>query len=346
VAQYRFLKTIAELEDGQEYEFRAAAQDDFGIDTGQVKTVETVKRTLGSVTTDSITSENLDQTELNVSGTVDSIGDYGEVGFDVFFEYRKTGASAWQSTSRQSASSTGSFSETITGLTEETDYEVRIVGDFGGDKVDGGTVTATTLAPVFDIVIDNINDLLKEGRTLTVDYSATNTGTVSSTQDITLAFDTDSNIVDTNTDVAIGSGSTISGTLTFDTSGQSEAVYDIFLSGAESVTSSTVEILDGSLIEFLSPDTGEVVASRSPTLEYRADIEGTGTVEVLLNGNTLASESAPFDNTTLTASATDLDRDNQSRTWRITYTGDSPDRDVTDSFVIGFNLKEVDPEVI
>ena len=346
IAVESFFETIDELEDGETYEFQAAAEDDSGIDTGQTVTTETVKRDLGTVTTDQIDSEDINQLELSVSGSVDTIGDYEEVGFEVFFQYREEGTSAWNSTSRQSASTTGSFTETITGLTEEVTYEVRIVGDFGGDEVTGSTVTATTLAPVFDFTIDNINDFLKEGRTLSIDYTVENTGTVESTQDLNLAFDTDTNVVDSAASVTVESGSTSSGTFTFDTTGQTEGVYDIYLFGAEGVTQSSVEILVNSLIEFLAPAANEIVANRSPELEYRLDIEGSGTVEVRFDGETVDTLNAPFDNVTQVSSLSDLDRDNQSKNWNIVYTGGQTDRDVTRSFVTGFVLKETVPEVI
>ena len=346
IAVESFFETIDELEDGETYEFQAAAEDDSGIDTGETVTTETVKRDLGTVTTDQIDSEDISQLELSVSGSVDTVGDYGEVGFEVFFQYREEGASAWDSTSRQSASATGSFTETITGLTEEVTYEVRIVGDFGGDEVTGSTVTATTLAPVFDFTIDNINDFLKEGRTLSIDYTVENTGTVESTQDLNLAFDTDTNVVDSAASVTVGSGSTSSGTFTFDTTGQTEGVYDIYLFGAEGVTQSSVEILVNSLVEFLAPAANEIVADRSPELECRLDIEGSGTVEVKFDGETVDTLNAPFDNVTQVFSLSDLDRDNQSKNWNIVYTGGQTDRDVTRSFVTGFVLKETVPEVI
>lgn len=342
----RFADAVDQLEDGAQYEYRAAAEDDTGLDTGQILTTETVKRDLGTVSSGAISSGDISQRELNVSGSVDTIGDYGEVGFDVFFQYREQGASTWNNTSRQTVSTTGSFTENITGLTEEVTYEVRFVGDFGGDEVTGSTVTATTLAPVFDFTIDNINDFLKEGRTLSIDYTVENTGTVESTQDLNLAFDTDTNVVDSVASATIGPGSTFSGTFTFDTTGQAEGVYDIYLFGAEGVTQITVEILVNSLVEFLTPAANEVVANRSPELEYRLDIEGSGTVEVRFDGETVDTLNAPFDNVNQTSSLSDLDRDNQSKNWNIVYTGGQSDRDVTRSFVTGFVLKETDPEAI
>jgi len=345
-AEKAFFRTISELDDGTTYEFQAAAEDDTGIDTGQTETVDTVKRDLGTVSTNSISSDDIDQRTLDVSGKVDTIGDYAEVGFDVFFEYRQQGDTAWQTTSRQQASSTGTFTETIDQLVEETTYEVRFVGDFGGDNVSGSTVTATTLAPVFELNIDSINDFLQEDRILTVEYSATNTGTVESTQDITLAFDTQSNIVDTDSGVTVSSGGTKTGTLTFDTAGQSEDVYDIFLAAAENQIQSTIEILVDTLIEFLQPANGDLVATRSPELEYRLDIEGAGDAEIFIDGELIDTLSSPFDNVIKTTQLSDLDRDSQARTWRINYTGGGKNRDVQTTFVVGFNLKKVDPEIL
>lgn len=346
VAQHKFLETVDQLEDGQEYEFRAAAEDDFGIDTGSIKTTTTVERQNGTVSTVESVSSDISQRQLDLEGTIDAVGDYAEVGFDAFFKYREQGASTWNETSRTGFTSTGVLQETVTGLTEETTYEYKFVADFGGQEVDGETYTATTLAPVFDFTIDNINDFLKEGRTLSIDYTVENTGTVESTQDLNLAFDTDTNVVDSAESVTVESGSTSSGTFTFDTTGQTEGVYDIYMFGAEGVTQSSVEILVNSLIEFLTPAANEIVANRSPELEYRLDIEGSGTVEVKFDGETVDTLNAPFDNATQVSSLSDLDRDNQSKNLNIVYTGGQTDRDVTRSFVTGFVLKETDPEVI
>ena len=131
LAEYAFKEHVDELDDGTVYEYQAVGQGDSGIDTGLTETVETVKRTLGTVTTVESAAADINQTELNVEGSVDTVGDYAEVGFDVFFQYRSQGDTQWTDTSRSTRNSAGQVTETITSLTEETTYEYRFVADFG-----------------------------------------------------------------------------------------------------------------------------------------------------------------------------------------------------------------------
>lgn len=344
VVQQQFLETIDQLEDGQNYEFRAAAEDEFGIDTGDIKTVQTVDRASGTVTTIESTGDDIIQTEIDVEGQVDTVGDYGEIGFDVFFQYREQEDTQWQETSKTTRTSAGTVTDTITGLTEEAVYEYRFAAEFGEDLVTGSTFTAETPAPNFVITIDSIKDYLKEGRSLDIIYTAENTGNITSTQDITLAFDTEGNVVDTNTDVTIDQGATETGSLSFDTTGTAEGTYTVYISAADTQVQKTVEILDTSLVDFNSPGSGEIVADRTPELEYRVDVETSGTVEVILDGNVQESFSTPVDNQTFTVAVDPQNRNDQSRVWNLVYSGDGPTRDRTRSFTIGFNRKEVDPE--
>ncbi len=59
----------------------------------------------------------------------------------VWLEYRRDGASTWQSTSRQTVDSVGDFREVFTGLVSGASYEYRARAEAGNDTVSGSTGT-------------------------------------------------------------------------------------------------------------------------------------------------------------------------------------------------------------
>jgi hypothetical protein len=75
------------------------------------------------VTTLPATSIGHDSATLN--GSLASLG--LEPSVDVYFEFRKTGASTWSSTTAQAKTTRGTFSANISGLGTETEYEFRAV---------------------------------------------------------------------------------------------------------------------------------------------------------------------------------------------------------------------------
>ncbi|WP_276255944.1 fibronectin type III domain-containing protein [Halomontanus rarus] len=93
------------------------------------------------VTTDAAETETESAT---LSGTLDDLGEASSV--TVSFEYRESDADSdsWLSTGTQTLSSTGTFSETIDGLSSSTEYEFRAVADFDDGTVTGYAVTFTT----------------------------------------------------------------------------------------------------------------------------------------------------------------------------------------------------------
>jgi acyl-coenzyme A thioesterase PaaI-like protein len=76
-----------------------------------------------AVTTLPATSIGHDSATLN--GSLASLG--FEPSVDVYFEFRKTGASTWSSTTAQAKTTRGTFSANISGLGTETEYEFRAV---------------------------------------------------------------------------------------------------------------------------------------------------------------------------------------------------------------------------
>lgn len=95
-----------------------------------------------SVVTDSAT--NITKTVATLNGTVDDLGDQSSV--NTYFDYRKVGNNSFTTVSVGSQSTTGSFSDTVTNLSEGTDYEYKSrIEDTNGNTLDNSNlVTFTT----------------------------------------------------------------------------------------------------------------------------------------------------------------------------------------------------------
>ncbi len=98
-----------------------------------------------SVTTDA--ASNITATDAQLNGTLSKLSGYSSA--DVYFEWRQSGASTWNTTTAQTLSSTGSFSDTISGLSRGTTYEFRAVSSTTDGNNYGDTLTFTTTDPTF-----------------------------------------------------------------------------------------------------------------------------------------------------------------------------------------------------
>ncbi len=88
-------------------------------------------------------ASGVSDTSATLNGSLDNLG--GASSATVYFEYRQTGSTSWTATGSQTLSSTGSFSESISGLSSGTDYEFRAVGEASdGDADTGGTSSFST----------------------------------------------------------------------------------------------------------------------------------------------------------------------------------------------------------
>jgi len=92
-------------------------------------------------------SSNITTDEADLEGSLDGLG--GNSSVDVSFEYRETGASSWNQTSPITKSATGVYTQTVTGLNSDTDYEFRSFakGNDSGETATGGRLTFTTESP-------------------------------------------------------------------------------------------------------------------------------------------------------------------------------------------------------
>lgn len=104
-----------------------------------------------SVSTEDVVS--VDATSATIAGVLSALD--GADSADCYFEWRAVGADAWNATSKQTRSSTGSFSADINNLSDNTDYEYRAVAESSDGSTDTGSVVAFSTvsgstAPVID----------------------------------------------------------------------------------------------------------------------------------------------------------------------------------------------------
>ncbi|ELZ19986.1 hypothetical protein C475_21849 [Halosimplex carlsbadense 2-9-1] len=86
---------------------------------------------------------NVGTSSATLNGSLSDLG--GASAADVAFEYRASGESSWTTTAGQTASSTGSFGEEVSGLASGTDYEYRaVVAAADGDTGVGSSSSFTT----------------------------------------------------------------------------------------------------------------------------------------------------------------------------------------------------------
>jgi len=85
----------------------------------------------------------VDTDSATLSGSLDDLG--GAASADAAFEYRETGG-GWAATAPQTLSSTGSYSESVSGLSAGTDYEFRATVDASDGDTDTGSTNGFTTA--------------------------------------------------------------------------------------------------------------------------------------------------------------------------------------------------------
>lgn len=124
-------------------------------------TTTTTDSSGSSLEVSTLESTNVGETSATLQGSLDSLGDASEA--EGYFEYREAGSSSWTATDPQTLSSTGAFSQEVSGLSADTDYDYRAVGQ-ASDPTAGDTLTFTTGAGdansrLFEIIADTYGEL-------------------------------------------------------------------------------------------------------------------------------------------------------------------------------------------
>ena len=135
-----FTEDLSDLSSGTDYEFRAIADaSDGDSDTGSTVSFTTDSQdTSVVVSTGSISS--VSESSATLAGSLTDLG--GATSAECYFQYRQRGTATWETTTSQTLSSTGSFSETLSGLSTGTDYEFRAVADASDGDSDTGSAVA------------------------------------------------------------------------------------------------------------------------------------------------------------------------------------------------------------
>lgn len=138
---------VTGLEPSTEYEYRAVAETAAGTDRGEPRTFET-PYDRPEVTTEGAVEVNARTATLSANLT--DLGDRSEA--EVWFSYEPVDSNAWMSewseTEPQTVGSTGTVTQTVTGLEPDTEYDVRAsVRNDRGYGYSGGTEQFATHAP-------------------------------------------------------------------------------------------------------------------------------------------------------------------------------------------------------
>lgn len=135
-----FREQVTGLDPNTTYEYQAfvAASDD-DQDDGSIRSFTT--DTGPTLQTDSPT--NVDESAVTFNGEVNDLG--GADSIDVWFVYFESGATAGQTTPRQTLTAPDTVSARVTELTPNTEYGVELRGEASdGDSAGGGVTYVTT----------------------------------------------------------------------------------------------------------------------------------------------------------------------------------------------------------
>lgn len=117
-----------------------------------------------TVTTDAVS--DVGETTATLDGSLTDLG--GASSADVHFEYREGTVTTWRSTAVQTLSSTGSFSASVSDLSDGTDYEFRAVASAADGSSDvGATSGFTTIEDSVVVATDGSTDVAETTATLT-----------------------------------------------------------------------------------------------------------------------------------------------------------------------------------
>ena len=131
--------------------------------------------------------------------------------------------------------------------------------------------------PEFIVTITDTNSPVPQGQTLVVDADIENTGDEDGTQDITLAFDTDDNIVDTEENFEVLQGETESVTLEYGIDSEKEVGdYDVWVASEDSDDTSIVTVEEADEAVEISVDRpADGAEARSTNVRFVFDVEVT-----------------------------------------------------------------------
>ncbi|MFW6141975.1 MAG: InlB B-repeat-containing protein [Candidatus Saliniplasma sp.] len=133
-----FSQTLSGLQEGTDYEFRAAVDYEDGA-TLETKYGDTFTfTTLPDVVTDYAENIQMDRADI-VLQLYNQDRDVA-----VYFQYKRSIDTSWTSTPDLGENQTGEYTQTVTGLDENTKYDYRAVLEYGSNTTHGDTLMFET----------------------------------------------------------------------------------------------------------------------------------------------------------------------------------------------------------
>ena len=157
---------ISDLEPDTTYDYRAVAEGDEETVRGEPKRFIT-SEPKPQITVSTSDPQSVSHNSAAFWGELDEAIDVSAV--DVAFEWRKAGASSWNTTWTEQFESTGTARHYVDGLSSGTTYEYRITGDAVEDAVDDGSIVSVTTdeSPTLKASTGDATDVADTTATLT-----------------------------------------------------------------------------------------------------------------------------------------------------------------------------------
>lgn len=193
-------------------------------------------------------ADEITSSTARLNGELTEIGEEDDV--DVFFQYREDGESTWLETTKQNLSSTGTFNSTVSSLAPGLLHEFRAVVEWDdGEQTELGSILTFTTdeapSPFFDVSITSTNSPVGQGNELQVNVNVENTGAIQGSQNVTLRFGTQGNVVDTIENITLDPDADTDIQLTYTIpSEQSPSSYTVWVQSDDGTASTSVTVTE------------------------------------------------------------------------------------------------------
>lgn len=150
-SETRFSRELTGLQRNTSFEYQAVANGDNGnSDRGEIR----VFRTTGELFAETKPATNIESTTATLEGNVTDVGISDTA--EVFFQFREKGTTTFTNTTNQTVSSFGRVNQSITGLSQDTRFQFRVVAN-STDGFDTGEILefATLPSPRVETVESN-----------------------------------------------------------------------------------------------------------------------------------------------------------------------------------------------
>ncbi len=235
-----------------------------------------------------------DINSANLFGNLTQIG--LEDNITAYFLYREKGNSNWKKSQNRTISKENSYNIQVDDLKSNTTYEYKAIIKWDSRKSTGKNEIFKTLKkPFFDVYITNTAefDSCVEGETVNINYTVTNIGDSSDTQDI--KFYVGDKLLDIKENVTIEGGKIHSDSFNW-TAESPGGSKNITVETEDDLYQPKVTVLRNSFfeVEINKPTGGEFVESNNIDVNYTVtnigDVKDTQNIEYFVDGKLIATE--------------------------------------------------------